>query len=103
MSLRAVALGTTCLAVLCAAAPVSSQSDGNPVVVIETSVGNITVELFRDKAPLSVANFLSYMEDGFFVNTIFHPSKPGHSGPLIFTTRLSSWSPVQQARKCSTV
>ena len=61
MSLRAVVLGTTCLAVLCAAAPVSAQSDGNPVVVIETSVGNITVELFRDKAPLSVANFLSYM------------------------------------------
>jgi peptidyl-prolyl cis-trans isomerase A (cyclophilin A) len=44
----------------------------NPVVVIETSVGDITVELDAAKAPLSVANFLGYVKDGFYSGTIFH-------------------------------
>ena len=72
MSLRAVAVGTACLAVLSAATLASAQPAGNPVVVIETSVGNITVELFQEEAPISVANFLSYAEDGFYSGTIFH-------------------------------
>lgn len=45
---------------------------GNPVVVIETSAGSITVELFKDQAPVSVANFLQYAKDGFYDGTIFH-------------------------------
>lgn len=45
---------------------------GNPVVVISTSMGDISVELFRDKAPVSVANFLQYVADGFFTGTILH-------------------------------
>lgn len=45
---------------------------GNPVVVIETSLGNIEVELYPEKAPLTVANFLQYVDDGFFNETIFH-------------------------------
>jgi len=44
----------------------------NPVVVITTNYGNITVRLFRDKAPATVENFLSYAEDGFYEGTIFH-------------------------------
>lgn len=72
MPLRAVTVGTACLAVMFAASSASAQSEGNPTVVIETSVGNITAELYRDKAPLSVANFLSYVDDGFFSGTIFH-------------------------------
>ena len=72
MPLRAVAVGTACLAVLSAATLASAQSVGNPVVVIETSVGNITAELFQEEAPISVANFLSYVEDGFYSGTIFH-------------------------------
>jgi len=43
-----------------------------PVVVIETSVGDITVELDAAKAPISVENFLGYVKDGFFSGTIFH-------------------------------
>ena len=43
-----------------------------PVVVIETSVGDITVELDPAKAPLSVENFLGYVKDGFYSGTIFH-------------------------------
>tara|TARA_Y100001949_G_C15986884_1_gene331061 strand:+ start:2372 stop:2941 length:570 start_codon:yes stop_codon:yes gene_type:complete len=68
MPLRAV-VGTACLSVLFAAIPASAQ---NPVVIIETSLGNITAELYQDKAPISVENFLGYVESGFFSGTIFH-------------------------------
>lgn len=44
----------------------------NPTVLIETSSGDILVELFEDKAPKTVANFLQYVDDGFYANTIFH-------------------------------
>jgi cyclophilin family peptidyl-prolyl cis-trans isomerase len=39
---------------------------------IETSQGNITIELYPEKAPKTVANFLQYVKDGFYENTIFH-------------------------------
>ncbi len=44
----------------------------NPVVVINTSQGAITVELLQDKAPKSVGNFTAYMKAGFYNGTIFH-------------------------------
>lgn len=44
----------------------------NPVVVMETSKGTITIELNEEKAPKTVANFLSYVDDGFYDGTIFH-------------------------------
>ena len=44
----------------------------NPSVIIETSLGNITVELSQDKAPKTVANFLEYVKTGYFKGTIFH-------------------------------
>ncbi|MEO7275700.1 MAG: peptidylprolyl isomerase [Vicinamibacterales bacterium] len=53
------------------AAPLE-PAPGNAVVVISTSVGDVTVELFRDKAPVSVANFLDYATEGFYPGTIFH-------------------------------
>ena len=46
------------------AARIRSPRPGNPVVVISTSLGDITVELFKDKAPVSVENFLQYVERG---------------------------------------
>src|SRR5207244_1202172 len=45
---------------------------GNPVVVIETSRGPIKVELFQDKAPITVKNCLQYADDKFYDGTIFH-------------------------------
>jgi peptidyl-prolyl cis-trans isomerase B (cyclophilin B) len=44
----------------------------NPTVKIETSKGDISVELYADKAPKTVENFISYVKDGFFDGTIFH-------------------------------
>lgn len=41
-------------------------------VVMETSLGPIQIELDGDKAPVSVANFLSYVDEQFYDNTIFH-------------------------------
>jgi peptidyl-prolyl cis-trans isomerase B (cyclophilin B) len=41
-------------------------------VVMETSLGNMTIELDADKAPVTVANFLSYVDEGFYNNTVFH-------------------------------
>ena len=44
----------------------------NPKVTLGTSLGNITLELYPDKAPATVANFLSYVDEGFYNGTIFH-------------------------------
>lgn len=44
----------------------------NPVVVIETSLGNIKVELNEEKAPITVKNFLSYVDDKFYDGTLIH-------------------------------
>jgi peptidyl-prolyl cis-trans isomerase A (cyclophilin A) len=44
----------------------------NPVVVLDTSMGAIKIELFEDKAPITVKNFLSYVDDKFYDGTIFH-------------------------------
>jgi len=44
----------------------------NPVVVLETSMGDITVELYQGSAPKTVANFLEYVKAGFYKDTIFH-------------------------------
>ncbi|MBW8190388.1 peptidylprolyl isomerase [Neiella marina] len=42
------------------------------MVVLHTTFGDIKLNLFEDKAPKTVANFLSYVKDGFYDNTIFH-------------------------------
>jgi peptidyl-prolyl cis-trans isomerase B (cyclophilin B) len=44
----------------------------NPNVIIETSKGTITAELWADKAPKTVANMLAYISDEFFDGLIFH-------------------------------
>jgi peptidyl-prolyl cis-trans isomerase B (cyclophilin B) len=41
-------------------------------VILSTNVGNITIELDADKAPKTVANFVSYVESGHYIGTIFH-------------------------------
>ncbi|HEV2949003.1 MAG TPA: peptidylprolyl isomerase [Gemmataceae bacterium] len=50
----------------------AETADKNPIVIIETSKGTIKVELFADKAPITVKNFLSYADDKFYDGTVFH-------------------------------
>ncbi|SFV65179.1 Peptidyl-prolyl cis-trans isomerase PpiB [hydrothermal vent metagenome] len=42
------------------------------MVTLETTLGNIEINLFTDKAPETVKNFLTYVEQGFYTDTIFH-------------------------------
>ncbi|MFW6140670.1 MAG: peptidylprolyl isomerase [Acidobacteriota bacterium] len=46
--------------------------ENNILVEIKTSEGDMTVELYKDKAPVSVENFLSYVDEKFYDGTIFH-------------------------------
>ena len=48
------------------------MSEQNPQVLMETSMGNITIELFKEKAPITVKNFLGYVKDCFYDGLIFH-------------------------------
>jgi peptidyl-prolyl cis-trans isomerase A (cyclophilin A)/peptidyl-prolyl cis-trans isomerase B (cyclophilin B) len=49
----------------------------NPQVEFKTNVGSFVVELYADKAPATVDNFLRYVNDGFYQGTIFHRVIPG--------------------------
>lgn len=53
-------------------APAGASAASNPQVLIKTSEGEIVVELYPDKAPKSVANFLQYVEDKHYAGTVFH-------------------------------
>ena len=57
---------------LAQAAGASSSPTENPVVEIVTSKGRITVELWPSDAPMTVKNFLHYVDSGFYDDTIFH-------------------------------
>ncbi len=46
------------------------------MVVFETSHGEIKIEMLPEEAPITVENFLQYVDDGFFGNTIFHRVMP---------------------------
>jgi len=49
----------------------------NPVVHFLTSKGAITIEVFEDRVPVTAANFLEYVQSGFYDGTIFHRVIPG--------------------------
>lgn len=70
------------LIALIALLPLTSLADSQdkteqPRVAMETSLGTIVVALFPEKAPLSVANFLEYVDHGWYDNTVFHRVIPG--------------------------
>jgi len=60
-----------------AAPDAAEKGGGKPVVTLSTSQGDIKVELDSEKAPITVKNFLGYVDDGFFEGTIFHRVIPG--------------------------
>lgn len=75
MTIKLIALVVVGLAMLAAGAVQATdpaKPAGNPVVIMETSLGTIKIELFQDKAPITVKNFLDYMDDKHYDGTVFH-------------------------------
>jgi peptidyl-prolyl cis-trans isomerase A (cyclophilin A) len=58
--------------------PTPAATTAAPQVLLHTSQGDITLELYPDKAPKSVANFLQYVRDGFYDGTLLHRAIPGY-------------------------
>ena len=55
----------------------ANADDTCPKVKFSTNKGDIIIELFCDKAPITTANFIQYVKDGFYDGTIFHRVIPG--------------------------
>lgn len=75
MMLKKILLSLICCFTLLSTPTWASQENTkseNPHVLLSTNVGDIELELYPQKAPVSVENFLSYVNNGFYNNTIFH-------------------------------
>ena len=70
----------------------SDTKGGNPMVIMSTSMGDIKIELYRDKAPITFENFLAYVNDKFYDGTIFHRVIPG------FMTQGGGFAPEMQQK-----
>jgi cyclophilin family peptidyl-prolyl cis-trans isomerase len=68
LSVKVIALCFVVIGVVAA----NGARAANPVVVMETSAGTVKIELFEDKAPITVKNFLSYVDDKHYDGLIFH-------------------------------
>ena len=58
-------------------AKTTTVNDSENTVILLTNKGNIKLKLYPEKAPITVKNFLSYIDSGFYNNTIFHRIIPG--------------------------
>jgi cyclophilin family peptidyl-prolyl cis-trans isomerase len=74
---RLVLLCLTLAAAGCATLMPPPPPDPHPRVLLQTSQGDITLELDREHAPLSVDNFLVYVKEGHYDGTVFHRVVPG--------------------------
>ncbi|MEL6544160.1 MAG: peptidylprolyl isomerase, partial [Myxococcota bacterium] len=63
----------SCLIALVAVGCTAAEAGGVPTVTFETNRGSFTVELYPDKAPKTVENFLAYAKSGHYKGTVFHP------------------------------
>lgn len=66
------ALACLAAAVCAACAPAPPREDPHPRVLLATTQGAITLELDRTRAPVTVANFLAYVDEGRYDGTVFH-------------------------------
>ena len=60
------------IGLLSAVASVQAKEGGNPVVLMKTNMGDVKIELDKAKAPVTVDNFLVYVNDKFYDGTVFH-------------------------------
>jgi cyclophilin family peptidyl-prolyl cis-trans isomerase len=76
LTLRSLALTLAALAALLLVRPAARADDAasssNPEVRVTTNMGSFVIELYPDRAPLTVADFLRYVREGFYNNTLFH-------------------------------
>lgn len=75
--LRAVMLLISTLLFCLNVAAANKNKAPHPQVIFETDLGKITIELYPEDAPKTVANFLAYVDNGFYEGTIFHRVIPG--------------------------
>jgi cyclophilin family peptidyl-prolyl cis-trans isomerase len=74
---RLIAIALLALVGISTPSQAQIEITGSAQVRIETSLGNIVVELDANRAPLTVQNFVQYVVDGFYSGTIFHRVAPG--------------------------
>ena len=74
-------------------------ADANPVVIMDTNKGVVKIELWADKAPITVENFLRYVDGNLYDGLIFHRVIPGFmiqgGGMRPDMTELSTFSPIK--------
>ena len=75
--MKQILLVVLILAIIAGTSMGQESAVSNPQVVMETSKGEIVLELYPDKAPLTVKNFLDYIDAGFYSGTVFHRVIPG--------------------------
>ncbi len=71
-SLGAIIVSATLLVFAGCSRAGSETNGGGPMVIMSTSMGDVKIELYPDKAPETVKNFLAYVNDKFYDGTIFH-------------------------------
>jgi len=75
MTLARISFIVLALCLLTFSSPIvldANAAKPNPVVVMETSMGRIILQLYADKAPITVKNFMRYVDAGYYNGTIFH-------------------------------
>jgi len=68
----ALTLAAACVCLVHATARADETNSSDPEVRVTTNMGSFVVELYPDRAPLTVADFLRYVQEGFYTNTLFH-------------------------------
>lgn len=82
--------------VLTVIASCAKDAPGHPRVVMETDMGEITLELYPDKAPLTVANFLHYVDEGAFDGAAFYRATRPDNDPMITVIQGGLWKPWEE-------
>ena len=77
LAARAAEVRRTAAALVLVMSGVTTAFAANPIVEMSTSLGTVRMELYADKAPKTVENFLQYVKDRFYDGTVFHRVIPG--------------------------
>lgn len=78
------------------AAACSERAADAPRVIMETAAGDIIIELYPDKAPLTVANFLRYVDEGAYDGAHFYRTTRPSNDPMITVVQGGLWAPWEE-------